>query len=381
MKDPYQVLGIDRSATAEEIKAAFRRAASKHHPDRNPGDPGAHQRFKEINAAYQILSDPQRRQMFDRFGHTGDRPAGPGGPFGGNPFAGGVNFDFGDIPIDSIFADLLGALGIKTPQQTLLQKEVKLTFEEAAFGCTKEITYERVEGCTDCLGTGATPGTKTSTCPDCRGRGRIRVQQGVIPIALERQCPGCRGTGKRVDDPCKTCRGAGLASKARTIEVTIPAGVENGQTKLVERGGNAPRPDRAPGDLELVIRVQPHELFRRAGDDLVCTWPVPFPIAVLGGDIEIPTLDGRGRLRIPRGAQPGTVLRVRGKGLPRKAGGRGDQLVEVTIHVPKEVDATQAALLQQLAATMRDDASVTVGGPAPREAEPSFMDRLKNLFG
>jgi molecular chaperone DnaJ len=207
------------------------------------------------------------------------------------------------------------------------------------------------------------------------------VQQGVLPIALERQCPGCRGTGKRVDDPCKTCRGAGLASKARTIEVTIPPGVENGQTKLVERGGNAPRPDRAPGDLELVIRVQAHELFRRAGDDLVCTWPVPYPVAVLGGEVEIPTLDGRGKLRIPRGAQPGTVLRVRGKGLPRKVGGRGDQLVEVTIHVPREVDPTQAALLQQLAGAMRDDTSVRVGGAAGKEDEPSFMDRLKSLFG
>lgn len=379
MKDPYQVLGVDRSATAEELKAAFRKLASKHHPDRNPGDDGAHQRFKEINAAYQILSDPQRRQMFDRFGVTGDRPAqGGGNPFaGGSPF-GGVNFDFNDIPIDSIFADLLGALGIKTPQQSLLQKEVKLTFEEAAFGCTKEITYERVEGCTDCMGTGAAPGTKTSTCPDCRGRGRVRVQQGVLPIALERQCTACRGTGKRIEEPCTTCRGAGLATKARTIEVSIPAGVENGQTKLVERGGNAPRPDRAPGDLELVIRVQPHETFRRAGDDLVCTFPVPYPVAVLGGEVEIPTLDGRGKLRIPRSTQPGTVLRVRGKGLPKRQGGRGDQLVEVTIHVPRQVDEAQALLLAQLADAMREDGAVTVGGKDP---EPTFMDRLKNLFG
>lgn len=382
MKDPYEILGIDRSSTADEIKSAFRKLASKHHPDRNQDDPEAPQRFKEINAAYQILSDPQRRQMFDRFGVTGDRPAqGGGSPFGGNPFGGGgVRFDFSDIPVDGMFADLLGALGIKVPGQSMLQKEVKLTFEEAAFGCTKEITYERVEGCTDCSGTGAAPGTKTVTCGDCKGRGRVRVQQGVLPIALERQCAACRGTGRTVDDPCTTCRGAGLATKARTIEVTIPPGVENGATKLVERGGNAPRHDRPPGDLELVIRVQPHELFRRAGDDLVCTLPVPYPVAVLGGEVELPTLDGRGKLRVPRATQPGTVLRVRGKGLPRKVGGRGDQLVEVTILVPKEVDAEQTELLTKLAGSMKteENTAVTVGG---KDAEPTFMDRLKNLFG
>jgi molecular chaperone DnaJ len=380
VKDPYQVLEIDRSATADEIKTAYRKAASKHHPDRNQGDEGAHQRFKEINAAYQILSDPQRRQMFDRFGVTGERGASTGNPFaGGSPFGGGgVSFDFGDLPVDGIFADLLGALGIKVPGQSMLQKEVKLTFEEAAFGCVKEITYERVESCADCKGSGAAPGATATPCADCKGRGRVRVQQGVLPIALERQCAACRGTGRRVDDPCKTCRGAGLATKARTIEVTIPPGVENGATKLVERGGNAPRHDKPPGDLELVIRVQPHELFRRAGDDLVCTLPVPYPVAVLGGEVELPTLDGRGKLRVPKATQPGTVLRVRGKGLPRKAGGRGDQLVEVTILVPKEVDATQAALLGQLSAAMTGEGAVTLGGKDP---EPTFMDRLKNLFG
>jgi molecular chaperone DnaJ len=385
VKDPYQVLGVDRSATPEEIKVAFRKLAAKHHPDRNPDDDGAaHQRFKEINAAYQILSDPQRRQMFDRFGVTGDRPGAPGGsPFGGSPFGGGgIHFDLNDLPIDGIFADLLGALGIKVPGQAaaMLQKEVKLTFEEAAFGCVKEITYERVESCSDCKGSGCAPGSSPKTCGDCRGRGRVRVQQGVLPIAIERPCPACRGSGRSIDDPCTTCRGAGLATKARTIEVTIPPGVENGATKLVERGGNAPRHDKPPGDLELVIRVQPHEVFRRAGDDLVCTLPVPYPVAVLGGEVEVPTLDGRGKLRVPRATQPGTVLRVRGKGLPKKTTGRGDQLVEVTIFVPKEVDAEQAELLGRLTAAMTKDGAtaVTLGGKDP---EPTFMDRLKNLFG
>lgn len=366
MKDPYQVLGVERSAEADEIKAAFRKLAAKHHPDRNPGDAEAPQRFKELNAAYQILSDPKKREMFDRFGvGDGTRASGP---------AGGMPFDFSEVSIDGLFGDLLGALGVRPGQPAPLQKEVKLSFEEAAFGCTKEISYERIEACDDCSGSGSAPGSVPETCGQCKGRGKIRVSAGVLPIAIERPCPQCRGNGRIVKDPCKTCSGAGLGSKKRTIEITVPPGVENGAARVVERAGNFLRADRAAGDLELVIRVAPHEYFRRAGDDVVCSLAVSFPQAALGGELEVPTLDGKGKLRIPAGTQPGTVLRIRGRGMPKRmVSGRGDQLVEITVEVPKQLDEEQRRLVQALAETLGNKIQ-------PAAPEPSLMERLKNLF-
>ncbi|MGK3960370.1 molecular chaperone DnaJ [Sorangium sp. So ce118] len=366
MRDPYEVLGVERSSTQDEIKSAFRRLAAQHHPDKNPGDQGAHVRFKELNAAYQILSDPQKRAAFDRFG-----PAAVGAS-AGSGFQ-GVPFDMQDLNLDAIFGDLLGALGIRVGDRGTLQKEVRITFEEAAFGCTKQITYDRVEPCGDCAGSGSAPGASTERCAACAGRGRVRMQQGMFPIAIERPCGRCRGTGRIVTDPCKTCRGAGLAAKQKTIEVTIPAGVENGATRLVERGGNAVRADRGPGDLELTIRVSPHEFFRRVGDDVVCAVPISFARAALGGDLELPTLDGKGRLRIPPGTQPGSVLRIKGKGIPRRVvGGRGDQLVEVSVEVPTQLTATQKELISQLAKELGENVQ-------PQQA--TFMDKLKGLFG
>jgi molecular chaperone DnaJ len=366
VRDPYEVLGVDRSATQDELKSAFRRLAAQHHPDKNPGDDGAQQRFKELNAAYQILSDPQKRAAFDRFG-----PAFAGGVPGG-PFQ-GVPFDVNDLNLDAIFGDLLGALGFKMGDRGTLQKEVRITFEEAAFGCTKDVTYDRVEPCVDCSGSGSAPGTTPERCGACAGRGRVRVQQGVLPIAIERPCTKCRATGRLVTDPCLTCRGSGLITKSRTIEVSIPAGIENGATRLVERGGNSTRADRPSGDLELTVRVSPHELFRRVGDDIVCSMPISFPQAALGGELEIPTLEGRGRLRIPPGTQSGTVLRVRGKGIPRRVmGGRGDQLVEVTVEVPTTLTAGQKDLIAQLAREMGENIQ-------PQQA--TFMEKLKGLFG
>jgi molecular chaperone DnaJ len=371
VRNPYDVLGVDTSATQEEIKGAFRRLAGLHHPDKNPGDDGAHQRFKEINAAYQILCDPQKRAAFDRFGAAAfGAPGGPGGP--GGPFP-GVNIDFSELHIDGIFGDLLGALGIKVGGGGNIQKDVRITFEEAAFGCRKDIAYDRIESCHDCAGSGSAKGSTPDRCAACMGRGRVRVQQGVFPIALERPCTRCNGTGRIVTNPCKTCRGAGMVTKSRTIEVTIPPGVENGTTRLVERGGNVVRPDRSPGDLELTIRVSPHELFRRVGDDIVCSMPISFAQAALGGEIEIPTLEGRGRLRVPPGTQSGTVLRVRGKGIPRRVvGGRGDQLVEVTVEVPTELTARQKELIAELAGELGENVQ-------PQQA--TFMEKLKSLFG
>ena len=369
MRDPYELLGVERSATQEEIKSAFRRAAVQHHPDKNPDDPSAQQRFKEINAAYQILSDPQKRAAFDRLGAAAFDPSMAAG--GGNPF-GGVQFDMSDLNIDGIFGDLLGALGIRVGNQGTLQREVRVTFEETAFGCTKKVTYDRVEGCTDCGGSGASPGSQTEKCPACNGRGRVRFQQGVLPIAIERPCSRCHATGRIVVDPCKTCRGAGLVPKPRTIEITIPPGIENGTVHVVERAGNAVRADRAPGDLEITIRVQPHEIFRRAGDDILCAIPISVPLAALGGEVEVPTLDGKGKLRVPGGTQPNTVLRVKGRGIPRRMGGRGDQLVEVKIEIPTKLTDEQKELLLKLASTL--------GETVEPLGEPSFMEKLKNLF-
>lgn len=371
VRDPYDILGVDRSATQDEIKSAFRRLAAQHHPDKNPGDDGAHHRFKEINAAYQILSDPQKRAAFDRYGEAAMGGVAGGG---GNPFAGGVPFDVSDLNIDGIFGDLLGALGIKVGDRGALQKEVRITFEEAAFGCTKEIKYDRVEACSDCAGSGSAAGSAAERCPACNGRGRVRMQQGVFPIAIERPCSRCRGTGQIVVNPCATCRGAGLiGGRSRTIEVTIPAGVENGASRVVERGGNVVRPDRPPGDLELIIRVSPHDFFRRAGDDVVCSLPISFAQAALGGELAIPTLEGKGKLRIPPGTQPGTTLRVKGKGIPRRtSGGRGDQLVEVTIEVPTQLTASQKELVAKLAQELGENVQ-------PQQA--TFMEKLRALFG
>lgn len=370
MRNPYEILGVDRSATQDEIKSAFRKLAGQHHPDKNPGDDGAQQRFKELNAAYQILSDPQKRAAYDRYGAAAF--GSPGAAPGGSPFQ-GMPFDISEIQIDGIFGDLLGALGIKVGDRGNLQKELRVSFEEAAFGCQKDLTYDRIEPCGDCQGSGSAPGSSPERCPHCLGRGRVRVQQGVLPIAIERPCSRCNATGRIVNDPCKTCRGAGLRPKSRTVEVTIPPGTENGATRVLERGGNALRPDRSPGDLELTIRVTPHELFRRMGDDILCSMPISFPQAALGGEIEVPTLEGKGRLRVPPGTQSGTVLRVRGKGIPRRVvGGRGDQLVEVTVEVPTQLTASQKELIMQLAEELGESAQ-------PQQA--TFMEKLKSLFG
>src|SRR5580700_10692115 len=258
-RDHYEVLGVDRNASADEIKAAFRKLAILHHPDRNPDDPQAALRFKEINGSYQVLSDPQRRAMYDRFGHGAE---GSGSPFAtGGPFAGGV-VDIGDLNFDGILGDLLGVFGVGRGDKGDIKRDLEITFEEAAAGCEKPMRYERVVACGDCGGSGAAAGTAPEGCSACNGRGRVRFQQGLFPIAVERTCSRCRGTGRTVKTPCGTCRGSALVTTTETLRVTIPAGVEAGATKLVSGAGNRPRADRAPGDLEITINVRPHMFFR-----------------------------------------------------------------------------------------------------------------------
>jgi len=363
VQDPYDVLGVERGASVEEVKSAFRRLAQRFHPDKNPGDDGAAQKFKEINAAYQILSDPEKRAMFDRFGNAA-------------PSAGGVGFDIsdlGNINMDGIFGDLLRGFGIRTGDRGDIKKEIVVSFEEAAFGAEKELTYERTEGCKECHGSGSASGHTKEICGACAGRGRVRFQQGLFPVAIDRPCSKCFGTGRIVTHPCATCSGAGLVSVARTIEISIPAGIESGSTRTIERAGNMQRANRHAGDLELVVNVAPHPFFKRAGDDVLCSVPVSFVRAVLGGECEVPTLEGKGKLKIPPGTQPGSLLRIKGKGIVRRSrSGRGDQLVEVTVEVPTALTARQRELLEQLASELGDESK-------PREK--GFVQKLKEFFG
>ncbi len=369
-RDHYDVLGITRGASPEEIKAAFRKLASQHHPDRNPDDPKAGVRFKEVNASYQVLSDPQRRAMYDRLGH---RAEAPGSPFGANgPFAGGV-VDMSDINIDGILGDLLGVFGVGRGDKGDLKRDLEISFEEAAFGCEKELKYERVIACAECHATGSAPGHRPETCSACNGRGRVRFQQGLLPIAVERTCSRCRGTGRIVKVPCEACKGSALVTSTHTLSVTIPPGVEPGATRLVAAAGNKPRPDRAPGELEITIQVRTHTFFKRMGEDVLCQVPITFVQAALGSEVEVPTLDGKGKLRVPAGTQPGTVLRIKGKGIPRRAGlGRGDQRVEVAVEVPTELTARQRELLEELARELGEDVQPQRRG---------FMEKLRDLFG
>jgi molecular chaperone DnaJ len=370
VRDLYEVLGVSRQASPDEIKSAFRKLAAQHHPDKNAGDPRASARFKEINAAYQVLSDPQRRAMYDRFGHRAEEP---GSPFAaGGPFAGGV-VDISEIAFDGILGDLLGVFGVGKGDRGDIKRELDVTFEEAAFGCTKEMRYDRVATCSDCRGSGSAPGSVPDPCSACNGRGRVRFQQGLFPIAVERVCSRCRGTGRTVRVPCTSCKGSGLVATPATIEVTIPPGVEGGTSRLVNGAGNRPRPDRPPGDLEITVQVLAHPFFRRAGDDVICQVPITFAQAALGGEVEVPTLDGKGKLRVPPGTQPGSVLRIKGKGIPKRGGlGRGDQRIEVSLEVPTRLTGRQRELLEELAKELGEDV---------QPQRKTFVEKLRDLFG
>jgi molecular chaperone DnaJ len=369
-RDHYEVLGVDRTASADEIKAAFRKLAILHHPDRNPDDPQAALRFKEINGSYQVLSDPQRRAMYDRFGHGAESA---GSPFAtGGPFAGGV-VDIGEFNFDGILGDLLGVFGVGRGDKGDIKRELEVSFEEAAFGCEKEARYERVVACGECRATGSAPGSVPETCSACMGRGRVRYQQGILPIAVERPCSRCKGSGRIVRDPCVACKGSALVIATNALTVTVPPGVEPGATRLVTGAGSRPRADRPPGDLEITIKIRPHPFFHREGDDVLCQVPVTFAQAALGAEVAVPTLDGKGKLRVPAGTQPGDVLRIKGKGVPHRVGmGRGDQRVEVGVEVPTRLTARQKSLLEELAREL---------GEEVQPLQKTFMEKLRDLFG
>ncbi len=356
-RDYYEVLGVQKGATQDEIKKAYRKITKENHPDLHPGDKACEERFKEANEAYEILSDEEKRQKYDQFGHAAFDPnAGfNGGGFGG--------FDgFGDI-----FGDIFGGFGgfgggarsnPNAPRKgENLRTNVNISFEEAAFGCKKEVTVIRVESCPDCGGSGCAEGTTPEICPDCGGSGHVRVNQRT-PFGMVQstsQCPKCGGTGKIIHQPCKTCKGKGNVRRQQKIEVNVPAGIDDGQTISKTGAGNAGINGGPNGDLLVSVTVRPHARFERDGTSVLLEQELSYAQAVLGAEIEVPTIDGKVKLNIPEGTQPGAVFRLRGKGIPYLRGsGRGDQFITVTIKVPKNLSSSQKELLRQFAASMGD---------------------------
>lgn len=367
-RDYYEVLGVEKGASEDEIKKAYRKLAKANHPDLHPGDKECEERFKEVNEAYEVLSDPDKRAKYDQFGHAAFDPSagGPGGAgFGG--FGG-----FGDIfggGFGDIFGDIFGG-GFGGGQQQRsgprrgenLRVRLNITFEEAAFGCEKEINVGRVEQCPDCKGTGCAPGTTPEVCPDCKGTGSVRTTQrtpfGVVQTSGA--CKKCGGRGKIIHQPCPRCGGRGAVRKNQTIKVKIPAGIDDGQTLNLRGKGNTGLDGGPAGDLLITVFVKPHPLFERDGNSVLMEMPVSFAQAALGAEIEVPTIDGRVKLTIPEGTQPGSVFRLRGKGIPylqSKGGGRGDQFVTITVTVPKNMTAEQKERLRAYAEAMNESVS------------------------
>jgi molecular chaperone DnaJ len=378
-RDYYEVLGVGREATDQQIKSAYRKLALQHHPDRNPGDKQAEERFKEAAEAYAVLADPEKRQLYDRFGHAGVSGAGAG--------AGGIDptifADFSDIfaGLGDVFGfgDIFGSRRRRGgPQRGAdLRYDLEISFEESARGAEETIQIPREEACETCSGSGAAPGTSAETCSQCRGSGQLRYQQGFLTVA--RPCPTCRGTGKTIAKPCSSCRGAGRVGRERKLTVKIPAGIATGQRLRLYGEGEHGSAGGPPGDLYVVVHVQEHSFFHREDDDLYCELPMSFPTLALGGTVKVPTLDGREDLHIPSGTQPGTRFRLRGKGMPNVSGrGHGDLHVIARVSVPKKINKEQRQLLEELARTLPSDKDIAGDGDA---GDKPFFERVKDIFG
>jgi molecular chaperone DnaJ len=340
VQDPYELLGVSRNASDAEIRAAFRRMAALHHPDKNPNDHAAQQRFADLNRAYQILGDDQKRAAWDRFGEAAFRPGGFDGT--GTPFT-----NIADL--EDALKSMLGSFGLRRGPKNAANVKVELTFEEAIRGCQKSVSYDNKQLCARCGGTGGEPGARTTQCGVCEGRGKVRPLVSLFPLQRDRECTACHGTGLRAVRPCTTCRGDGVIGVRRTLDVNFPAGVDTGYKRTLKGEGNRPSPGTPAGPLIVEVTVAEHEFFFRDGDNVLCRVPITFAQAALGGEIDVRTIDGRATLRVPQGIQPNTVLRMRGKGAPRPyRGGRGDQLVEVTVEVPSELSDRARQLLLEL---------------------------------
>ena len=357
-RDYYEVLGIQKGASEDEIKKAYKKLARKYHPDMNPGDKEAEEKFKEVNEANEILSDPEKKARYDQFGFAGVDPN-YGAGAGGGAYGGGFDFgDLGDI-FGSFFGGGFGGGQRRNPNAPQRGESIRMSlaisFEEAAFGCEKAVTLERSEQCPTCKGNGCAPGTTPEICPDCHGTGTVqtRRQTPMGVFASNGPCRKCGGTGRLIHQPCPNCRGTGAVRKRKTIKVNIPAGIDHGQTISLRGQGNAGKNGGPAGDLLITVMVQPHELFHRDGVDVFCEAPITFAQAVLGAELEIPTIDGKVKYSIPEGTQTGTVFRLKGKGIPVLNGrGRGDQYVTVTIETPRNLNKEQKEALRRFSETL-----------------------------
>ena len=373
-RDYYEVLGVSRGASEDEIKKAYKKMARKYHPDLNPGDKTAEEKFKEVNEAYEVLSDADKKARYDQYGHAGVDPN-----FGAGGFGGGFDgsFDFGDL--GDIFGSFFGGgfgggrrTNPNAPQRgESIRMSIAISFEEAAFGCEKAVTVERYETCDTCHGNGCAPGTSPEVCPGCHGTGTVQVrrQTPMGVFATSSPCPKCGGKGRIIHQPCKDCRGSGMVRKKKTIQASIPAGIDNGQTISIRGQGNAGKNGGPAGDLLITITVRPHELFRREGTSVLCEAPITFTQAVLGAELEIPTIDGKVKYTLPEGTQSGTTFRLKGKGIPSINGrGRGDQYVTVYIETPKNLNKEQKEALKKFAETM---------GESNYEEQKKFFKKFK----
>ena len=354
-KDYYEVLGVEKGASDDELKRAYRQLAKKYHPDMNPGDKEAELKFKEINEAYEVLSDSEKRQKYDRYGHAAFDPSmGGGAGFGG--FEGFGGFNFGDI-----FGDIFSG-GSRARSNVVdgddIEARVTITFEESIFGCKKDISYARIEGCSECGASGAEKGTKPEKCGTCNGTGSVTVQQniGFGYINSQRACQSCRGTGKIIKNPCKNCNGKGFIRVNKKIEVSIPAGIDTAQRIILRGQGSAGRNGGANGDLFISVRVLPNDIFQREGNNLYCDVPVSFAEATLGAEIDIPVVGGKTeKFRIPEGTQSGTSFTVRGKGAPDvNTKRRGDLIITVNVETPKNLSKEQKELLKKFSDSLDD---------------------------
>jgi molecular chaperone DnaJ len=365
-RDYYEVLGVEKGAGADELKKAFRKKAGEFHPDRHPHLAEAErkqmeERFKEVGEAYAVLSDADKRERYDRFGHQAGGGGGGGDPFGG-------------MDLESVFGDMFEGFfggGGRRRGGADLRAEAGLDFAEAVFG--KELTLEipALRRCGTCHGSGAKAGSRAVTCRQCGGQGRVRVNQGFFSVAAV--CPSCQGRGQTVSDPCPSCRGQGRTRQTRSVKVSVPPGVEDGMQVRLRGEGEGGGAGESDGDLYVVLRVRPHELYEREGEDLALELPISFTQAALGGEVEVPLLEGGvGHLKVPPGTQPGKVLRLKGKGVPSLRGeGRGDLLVHLTVAVPAKLSGRQRELLEQFAAE---------GGEAVKARKKGFVEKAKKFF-
>ena len=370
-RDYYEVLGVSKDASEAEIKSAYRKKAKECHPDLHPNDKNAEERFKELNEANEVLSDPEKRKRYDQFGFDGPQMGGGSGGAGGFDFSG-----FGDMGgFESIFDTFFGGMGGSARragpvQGNDLQHRITITFEEAAFGCEKSVDFFRNENCDVCGGTGAKPGTQPQTCPTCKGSGQVRTGGGFMVTV--RTCPTCHGEGKIIKDRCQTCGGTGRVRRKRSLKLRIPAGIQDG-VSLVKRGEGEPGMRGGPaGDLYITVTVKPHRLFKRDGNNILLDMPISITQAALGAEIDVPTLEKPVKQRIPEGTQTGTQFRIKGQGIPSlKNGLKGDLILTVHVEVPRKLNERQKDLLRQLEQSL---------GGKEYEGRKTFADKIKEIF-